>query len=153
VNPVLTNQKTEGRSLVSAALFARLVDRIVAEVGLDHARATRVMDQALAFLATCAKSTTCLAPSKQVDRGWHAFILHTREYAAFCERVAGRFIHHDPADETGNAEGQGDAAPTATATATAIRAAGYTVDDEMWDSAAACGETGCGAGRPPLAPA
>ena len=34
---VMTNQKTEGRSLVSAALFAQLVDRIVAETTAERA--------------------------------------------------------------------------------------------------------------------
>lgn len=31
-----------------------------------------------------------------VDEVWHAFILFTKEYAAFCEGVFGRFIHHAP---------------------------------------------------------
>ena len=31
-----------------------------------------------------------------MDKGWHAFILHTADYAEFCDRVARRFIHHLP---------------------------------------------------------
>ena len=34
-----------------------------------------------------------------VDKAWHAFLLHTREYAEFCHQIAGRFIHHVPTDE------------------------------------------------------
>jgi hypothetical protein len=34
-----------------------------------------------------------------VDDLWHTFILFTREYASFCQKVAGRFIHHTPSQE------------------------------------------------------
>jgi hypothetical protein len=33
-----------------------------------------------------------------IDVFWHAHILHTRQYAEFCERVFGQFLHHDPLD-------------------------------------------------------
>ncbi|MGH4005353.1 MAG: hypothetical protein ACRDSO_14740, partial [Pseudonocardiaceae bacterium] len=57
------------------------------------------MDQALAFVATTGHHAgEPLAPSALVDIGWHTFILYTREYASFCNRVAGRFVHHVPDD-------------------------------------------------------
>jgi len=34
--------------------------------------------------------------SREVDEVWHQFILFTREYAAFCNRVLGQFLHHAP---------------------------------------------------------
>jgi hypothetical protein len=37
-----------------------------------------------------------LSPSPIVDEAWHQFILFTREYAEYCNSVAGRFIHHEP---------------------------------------------------------
>jgi hypothetical protein len=36
-------------------------------------------------------------PSKLVDEAWHEFLLFTREYAEFCQRAFGRFLHHQPA--------------------------------------------------------
>jgi hypothetical protein len=36
-------------------------------------------------------------PSQVVDELWHAFILHTRAYEAFCRQGFGRFLHHTPA--------------------------------------------------------
>lgn len=36
-------------------------------------------------------------PSKAVDTLWHAFILDTRSYAAFCQRAFGKMLHHRPA--------------------------------------------------------
>jgi hypothetical protein len=37
-------------------------------------------------------------PSQVVDDAWHAFILFTRGYHAFCDRAFGRFLHHTPAE-------------------------------------------------------
>jgi len=34
--------------------------------------------------------------SPVIDEVWHAFILHTREYAEFCQSIFGRFVHHAP---------------------------------------------------------
>jgi hypothetical protein len=31
-----------------------------------------------------------------VDKLWHAFILFTKDYARFCEKAAGVFLHHVP---------------------------------------------------------
>ena len=37
------------------------------------------------------------APSKMIDEMWHAHILSTREYFAFCDRHNdGDYLHHDP---------------------------------------------------------
>lgn len=36
-------------------------------------------------------------PSQVVDDLWHEFILHTKNYDAFCTRAFGRFLHHTPA--------------------------------------------------------
>jgi hypothetical protein len=36
-------------------------------------------------------------PSQVVDDLWHAFILDTRAYKAYCDQAFGRFFHHTPA--------------------------------------------------------
>jgi hypothetical protein len=36
-------------------------------------------------------------PSQIVDDLWHAFILDTRAYQAYCDKAFGRFLHHTPA--------------------------------------------------------
>lgn len=117
-----------GRDLIDPALFDRLCRRLVLDYECDEARAARILDQSLAFLAACANAERPLAPSPEVDLGWHTFLLYTKEYAAFCERVAGRFIHHMPDDDP--------AAPLAaeppSVTAGAIGALGFKVDLELW---------------------
>ncbi len=42
-----------------------------------------------------------LRPSRVVDEGWHALILHTRVYSELCEGV-GRFVHHMPEPSDGS---------------------------------------------------
>lgn len=37
-----------------------------------------------------------LCPPKIVDHAWHAHLLCTRHYAAFCEKYYGQFLHHEP---------------------------------------------------------
>src|SRR6266545_4848036 len=124
-----SSRAIDPRTLVSAALFDRLVMRIVRDEGIERRVAERVMTQALGFLKACTDNPGVgLGPSEAVDAGWHAFILHTREYAAFCERVAGRFIHHRPNDD-----GRGASEVEAIgATVAAMRAAGVYVDPELW---------------------
>lgn len=37
-------------------------------------------------------------PSQVVDVAWHEFILFTKEYAQFCSKALGHFLHHTPAE-------------------------------------------------------
>ncbi|WP_244170147.1 glycine-rich domain-containing protein [Amycolatopsis tolypomycina] len=152
-NVASTVNERNGQDLVPDELFERLVDRISREHQVGWEYAARIMDQALAFLGTCAHSTEPLAPSDVVDIGWHTFLLYTREYAGFCERVAGRFIHHEPAD-TGLVPASRTPREAASRTIIAVRLAGFAVDLPLWTVPADChqctqgcthssGDTGC----------
>ncbi|WP_437736860.1 glycine-rich domain-containing protein [Sorangium sp. So ce1335] len=75
--------------------------------------------------------------SLRVDEAWHQFVLFTIEYADFCERFFGRFLHHAP----GNAPA---AHPVREATwdefAAAYSALYGEPPPEVWDDAASvCG--------------
>ncbi len=130
-------------SLIPSALFDRLARRVERETGCDLAFAERVVRQALVFLVACARDAGApLAPSRTVDAGWHAFILHTREYAEFCDRVAGRFIHHAPDEETGG--DRTEAAARTEATVDAMRRMGLPVDVELWAGHGAACSSECG---------
>lgn len=97
---ITTPALREGRTLLDPAMFDRLVRRIAAEhPELAPDMPARIMNQALAFLGASAVTTQPIGPSELVDIGWHTFILYTVDYAAFCIRVAGRFIHHVPNDD------------------------------------------------------
>jgi hypothetical protein len=55
-------------------------------------------------------------PSVVVDDLWHELVLHTRDYADFCDAAFGRFLHHvpDPAMSTPAAARNRDTALLAT---------------------------------------
>ncbi|RSM47834.1 hypothetical protein DMA12_07640 [Amycolatopsis balhimycina DSM 5908] len=146
-------EELTGQDLIDEDLFHRFVERIVREHQLGREYAARIMDQALAFLGTCAHTSGPLSPSKAVDIGWHTFILYTREYAEFCDRVAGRFIHHEPTD-TGLIPVSQAPPESADFTVAALRRAGFAVDHDLWAVSADChqctdgcthsgGDTGC----------
>lgn len=124
----LVTERTTGRSLVGDDLFTSLADFLIDEGQHDRPDAERVMDQALAFLGTLAGHTgEPLMPSDAVDPGWHAFILHTRDYSEWTRRTAGRYLHHHPRPGAG-----GRPLASVKATVEAMRAAGYAVDEELW---------------------
>jgi len=135
--PTATGNETRLRELIAPGLFSKLTCRVMAADGYDQGTAERIVEQALAFLTACARNPDeHLPPSEEVDAGWHAFILHTADYAEFCQRVAGRFIHHRPNDP-------GEAVPDQQAigvTITAMRAAGLPVDPDLWVPRAQCSQ-------------
>lgn len=108
----------------------RLVTSLMHQKQMDRSLAERVMNEVVGFLSLVASSTDgeAYSPSRIVDMGWHAFILYTREYGAFCEKVAGRFIHHVPTDvgdSISELKGAGH-------TLDALRKAGFDVDEQLW---------------------
>jgi hypothetical protein len=125
------------RELIASGLFSKLTDRVAAVDGHDPDTAERIVEQALAFLVACARYPDGnLSPSEMVDTGWHAFILHTANYAEFCEQVAGRFIHHRP-------NGPGAAASEQQAvgvTIAAMRNLGLQVDPDLRVPRAECSQ-------------
>jgi hypothetical protein len=133
----VTGVESRPRELITPGLFSKLTWRVMATDGYDQGTAERIVEQALAFLAACARyADRQLSPSEEVDAGWHAFILHTADYAEFCQRVAGRFIHHRP-------NGPGEAVPDRQAigvTITAMRDVGLPVDPGLWVPRAQCSQ-------------
>ncbi|MGW4426132.1 glycine-rich domain-containing protein [Streptosporangium sp. NPDC004631] len=127
------------RTLIDTGLFDRLVLRVVHDHHIGVEEAEQIMEQTLAFLLACAlRPWMRLAPSPQVDLGWHAFIVYTREYALFCTRVAGRFIHHTPDDETTEPARPADDTAAVDQTTTVMRELGLPVAKALWPRPADC---------------
>lgn len=146
-----TSTRTSGRAIIADTVFERLTQRLAKDHGLDETYAARIVDQTGAFLKACADNpTTALAPSMAVDLGWHAFVLHTADYADFCQQIAGRFIHHVPSDEEG--DGSQEARAVLKATVDAIRRSGLAVDLELWAAAADCTQCHAGCSDSPSTP-
>lgn len=52
------------------------------------------------FLNSCSVSDDRKRPTREVDKLWHTFILHTEAYTQYCAEHYGKYIHHRP-DPTG----------------------------------------------------
>lgn len=96
--------------------------------GMREEVAGRIVKEALKFVTTAARfPRTSIVPSRVVDEGWHALILHTRVYSDLCDRL-GLFVHHTPE--------RPDAArysPRVIERTTAlIEEAGFSADKELW---------------------
>ena len=149
-----TFTRSLGHGLVSAEVHGRLVRQLVNEhAGMTGDEAVRIVDATVAFLKVCADKPGChLRPSRRVDLGWHQFILNTVDYAEFCSRVAGRFLHHVPEEFASPRATPADTVAALTPTVEALRTAGFEVDSALWaTSAGQCtqchaGCTNCGQG-------
>src|SRR5918992_2704026 len=73
-----------------------VVARIQADAGVDRDTARAWFNEMLVFLDLAAGSKKLISPPEPVDVAWHAFILHTRDYEAYCRERFGRVIHHEP---------------------------------------------------------
>jgi hypothetical protein len=77
-----------------------LVRRYVNKRNTSAVRARQVLREMKRFLVMCAlEPHKGLIISGEVDEMWHMFILFTRRYEDFCQKVAGRFIHHVPGED------------------------------------------------------
>jgi hypothetical protein len=124
--------------------------------GMEEPTATRIVDEALKYIATAASFPTAyIQPSRIVDEGWHALILHTALYANLCEQL-GMFVHHYPERPNPDRHDEGAMARTVAL----VEEAGHRPDRELWTGptrllvpvAANCSHTpvpgGCGPIRP-----
>jgi len=121
----------DARMLISPELHATLADNMRAKFPqLTEEKADRGVGQMLAFLAACDYAGRPLSPSPLVDDFWHIFLLHSKDYAEFCEQRFGRFLHHQPGFLDKEEHGGGKALRARTVDT--ITLAGYEIDMEFW---------------------
>lgn len=117
------------RMLITDDQFASVRSTVMdANPNMTDEMAGRIVDEGLKFEAACANHPGIgLAPSRIVDEGWHALILHTAMYAELCERLGGRFVHHYPGYDPTNYD-----PPILDRTRETIAALGWDADPELW---------------------
>ncbi|MEU3460128.1 hypothetical protein ABZ721_09230 [Streptomyces sp. NPDC006733] len=118
----------EIRDLLTADQFASVTSTIKdGNPAMVKPMAERIAEEGLKFVAACAQFPgTALAPSRIVDEGWHALILHTDVYASLCARLGG-FVHHYPGWNPTHYD-----PPILDRTRALIGECGYTPDAELW---------------------
>lgn len=94
--PVKLNKHTISINAIMLYRHEGLIEKIEDKLDLQTPEAHELFATVKRFLYLCATTKESLSPSKAIDDGWHLFILHTADYAAFCTRYLGRFIHHQP---------------------------------------------------------
>jgi hypothetical protein len=74
----------------------QVVDRIAKEHNLSLGEAEKIFLATKQFLYICGTRNGTWGPTFEIDKGWHEFLMYTRQYQKFCQRFFGRFIHHRP---------------------------------------------------------
>jgi hypothetical protein len=91
-----------------------VVRRYLKEHGGSQEEAEEVFRETLKWLYLCHRGAesgfACsISPElEKVDRMWHAFLLFTLDYAEFCERHFGAFLHHVPDEAEEGETDEGD---------------------------------------------
>ncbi|MBI4142240.1 hypothetical protein HY480_00005 [Candidatus Uhrbacteria bacterium] len=69
--------------------------RFLALAGVPRIRA-KTMALATEMGYTVNRVHVCIAPTRLIDEAWHRFVLFTHDYARFCTKHFGEFLHHQP---------------------------------------------------------
>ncbi len=79
-----------------------LILRLEQKLEISAEKALSLFEDTKRFLYLCgAFPDGRWGPSQSIDRGWHEFIVYTRDYIKFCEDFFGRYIHHCPNSPNG----------------------------------------------------
>lgn len=77
-----------------------VIRRLARDKRIGRRSAQRRFVEMLKFLDVCAASEETVSPPPRIDDAWHAFVLFTRDYAAYCEDRFGFFVHHEPMESS-----------------------------------------------------
>lgn len=133
-------QKSDPRNLVPAATFEKIAAYCERTQKITRTYAERGLAECLAFVYLIAENPDVeITPSLAVDPFWHAFMLHSAEYAAFEREHAGgrRLTHapHQPSDYTPE-----ESAAALERTRALLGRSGYQWDAEFWGGYGTCGQ-------------
>ena len=73
-------------------------------LALSEEKAQILFEDLKRYLSLGFYTKLSLPPPRMIDKGWHEFILMTRDYSDFCHEYRGQFIHHQPT--RGNTSGE-----------------------------------------------
>lgn len=73
-----------------------LKERMIVKYGWSPDLTDEIFEEMKKFMYLCATNDGAMAPPEDIDEIWHNFILFTRDYADYCKRHVGIFLHHQP---------------------------------------------------------
>lgn len=80
-----------------------LIEKFCQDHGYSESDALSLFEDVKKFLLLGSLVDASPAPSYPIDQMWHAFILFTKDYAEFGEKVGG-FVHHRPLPSTSESQ-------------------------------------------------
>ena len=85
------------RRIAEAFQIPKVIKKYAEQEKITEAVASEHAKELKRFLIVCAAcSNNSYSIAGPTDVFWHTFILHTQEYSAFCEAIAGDYLHHVP---------------------------------------------------------
>ena len=78
----------------------RVVRRYMKDYGASKEMAEKCFRELTRSLLVCAIKPGPKITSQSIDEMWHTFLLFTKSYKEFCEEYLGRFINHEPVEES-----------------------------------------------------
>lgn len=81
---------------LDAAALEPIRRYLISREGQPPARTSAAERAFLKYMTLVSCANESIAPSEEADTFWHAFILHTVLYDAWCRKHFGRFVHHVP---------------------------------------------------------
>lgn len=92
---------------ISTFDFGKVVQKYATEHKVSSDTANEILLELKRWLTLCIlHPENAYATGGAVDEMWHTFILFTKDYARFCQDIAGVFIHHSPELESDDPEEQ-----------------------------------------------
>ncbi len=90
--------KTGAEMIASVVAYKHpeLVLRFKRKIELDDVEAEQLFADTKRYLYLCTVADKPLAPPAVIDKGWHEFLMYTKDYQDFCIKHLGKFVHHTP---------------------------------------------------------
>lgn len=73
-----------------------IIEKFSRENKIDYGLAKEYFEELKKYLFLCSITKEKLAPSPEIDKIWHTFLLFTKDYRFYCSNFLGKFIDHVP---------------------------------------------------------
>jgi hypothetical protein len=73
-----------------------IIKKFSTEYNIEFNLSSQYFTELKKFLFLCSNHSEILAPSAEIDKIWHTFILFTKDYREYCFYFLGKFIDHIP---------------------------------------------------------
>ena len=93
----------EAKAYLESIDFSPIIERIKKEKKWHSKKIVKAVEEYKKFLLLQKKydGKQMLVPSLRIDEIWHAHILFTKQYHEDCQKLFGKYMHHQPETQFG----------------------------------------------------